>query len=411
MLDALHMTADELCTLAKDNLYALLHPALTFKQMRLVKPGAEDDPNAMRFYNYIETGGAMEASCILLAPIWPSVKHLLVGPLRIIVPRPDTCMFCGADDATSLAMMCGAAMELKAEAGAVDLSDLIYSVSEDGRLLVVAEASNPGNLNLSHARLREIQPNLFASDDDQRKASVQVLADQLQSGDSRAAVVVNAEDGIVAAYTDEMDCVALLRFDPSIARAQGWQVGTRLLTVNGYTGNEQDRATDLVLGPKHLGNFGNFRPLIADLLTDDLAQLEYRKSQISADEWSRALEMGKQALAAKTVKPRDGRPLYCATPAKAPGATARSKTDVRGNAPDKASEPAATVTFVDFAKLLAVVSVCFWFVWLGISHVRSMPVDLPYFMAWFGILFFAVVGFKFARLTILCWSLLTGKAR
>jgi hypothetical protein len=413
MLDALHMTASELCTLANDNLYALLHPALAFKQMRLAKPGAENDANAIRFFNYVETGGSMEASCILLAPIWASVKHLLVGPLRIVIPTPNICMFCGADDAITFRMMCDIARDLKAEAGVSGLSDMIYTVNEAGRLSVVAQASDPGNLTLSHARLREIQPNLLASDqspdDGKRNASMQVLADQLQSGDSRAAVVVNAEDGIVAAYADELDCVALLKFDQRIARTKGWQVGTRLLTVNGYAGKEQGIASDLVLGPNYLGNFGNFRPLIADLLTDDLAHLEHLKAQISEDEWSRALQMGKQALAGNIVKPRDGRPLYCATPAKAePKVTVQSKTAVQRNATAKKPEPAVTVTYRDLAKALAVMLVCFWLVWLGVSHFRSMPVDLSYFMAWFGILFFAVVGVQYGRVAARCWSLLAG---
>jgi hypothetical protein len=348
----------------------------------------------------------MEASCILLAPVWESARDQVLGPLRIVVPTANTCMFCGADDPLALATMCNVARDAKAQAGALGLSDLIYTVDANGTLSVVSMATDPGEVSLSHARLREIQPELLSSDNgpgaDNRKAWVQSIADQLQSGDSRAAVVVNAESGLVAAYADELDCVVLLKFDPGIARAKGWQTGTRLLTVNGYAGKERGIAGDVVFGPRNLGNYGNFRPLIADLLSDDHGRIEYRKSQICEEEWSRALQMGKRALAER-VTPRDGRPLFCATPAKV-----AVKAPQPGKATVSEPEPAAPITFGQFAVLSVRTFLCFWFVWLGVTHFSSMPAGLPLFMGCLAIVIFGVIGFYHARLVVRCSALLVG---
>lgn len=266
-------------------------------------------------------------------------------------------------------------------------------------------ASDPGQVTLSEARLRELQPKLLApeqwKDDNNRKAWVKLIADQLEQGDSRAAVVVNAKLGIVAAYTDELDCVALLEFDPAIARAKGWQTGTRLLTVNVYVGKEQGIASDLVLGPKEFGSFGNFRPLIADLLTDDLERVEYRKQRIFEDEWLRAPQMGEQALAGKVMKPRDGRPLSCGTPAKVESkANLQSHANPQKRAPVKEPQTAAKHSIVGSAKEVAGLLLCSCIVWSGVSHVRSMPVNGLYFLAWFGIIIFAVIGVQCARTAV-----------
>ncbi len=82
-------------------------------------------------------------------------------------------------------------------------------------------ASDPGGFSLSHEKLREMRPDLYGF-----SATVELvmtylrMADShrvmvksaLQEGDCRGAVVVSVFPLIVASYTDEMDCVVMLRF-------------------------------------------------------------------------------------------------------------------------------------------------------------------------------------------------------
>lgn len=189
-----------------------------------------------------------------------------------------------------------------------------------------SEASDPGGIVLSEWKLRRLQPGLSLSFWERLLAKVGVrprdgdrsdwrrsITSHLLNGDSRAAVVMDVTTALVAAYTDELDCVVLLRFDPRIAELEEWEPGTRLLTVNSYFYRTEGLASDLQPGVKDFGRFGNVRPFIADLLTDDVRRLEARKAEIAEEEWSRTLHFARQAISRGQI-PRDGRPMRCDTP-------------------------------------------------------------------------------------------------
>lgn len=269
------------------------------------------------------------------------------------------------------------------------------------------EASHPGGLALSLAKLRALQPQLFAEDRpqdaDHRRQWLQLITEQLQSGDSRAAVVVDASKAIVAAYTDELDCVVLLQFDPRIAQADEWRVGTRLLSVNLYMPKAKGIAADLVPGPNQLDNWGNFRPVIADLLTDDLRRLAQAKEAIGEDEWLRAQRMGEKAMANRAFKPRDGRPLMCGTPtvdtglestmpvkratAVTAGAASAGAAATRSS---RTRRPVTPVSQLD-VKALVVALVCFAIAGVGISRLGDVSGSSTV-VTWGCIVFFGAVG-------------------
>lgn len=179
---------------------------------------------------------------------------------------------------------------------------------------------------MSEWKLRRLQPGLSLSvweqlltkiglgpRKDHRSDWRRSITSHLQEGDSRAAIVMDVTTALVAAYTDELDCVVLLRFDPRIAELEEWEPGTRLLTVNSYFWRQNGLACDLKPGVRDYGRFGNLRPLIADLLTDDVTRLEARKAEITEEEWSRTLNFARQAVS-RGQMPRDGRPMRCDTP-------------------------------------------------------------------------------------------------
>ena len=63
---------------------------------------------------------------------------------------------------------------------------------------------------------------------------MQRIAEHLEHGDSRAAIVVSTDpELLIAAYTDELDCVAMLRLpkEPLVSKYSLLR-GSRLLTVN-----------------------------------------------------------------------------------------------------------------------------------------------------------------------------------
>ncbi|MBL8889981.1 MAG: hypothetical protein JNL67_08380 [Planctomycetaceae bacterium] len=190
----------------------------------------------------------------------------------------------------------------------------------------VSTASDPGQLELSHDKLQILRPDLYGLAGFWQSIKVrlgrswdqkQQVARQLLRGDSRAAVVVSTAPLLVAAYTDELDCVAMLRFPDSLVGPYGLKIGCRLLTVNFYD-NDCDLARDLFPGPKNTQNWNNFGPLIADFLTSDQQRLLQRKKQISESEWQRTLAMGQEYLRRHPGKARDGRPIFSWDPFQAP---------------------------------------------------------------------------------------------
>ena len=95
----------------------------------------------------------------------------------------------------------------------------------------VSYATDPGQLTLSDAKLRVLRPDLY--DLGQRLRELvglefpqrTYLREQLQNGDSRAAVVLSPDPLLVAAYTEELDCVAVLKFPTELAEEYHLQAG------------------------------------------------------------------------------------------------------------------------------------------------------------------------------------------
>src|SRR4051812_38434913 len=94
----------------------------------------------------------------------------------------------------------------------------------------------PGRFTLSLARLRELEPDLFGLraafyrlrfEGDGPKALKERLRSAIYEGDPQPALVVSIDPVIVAAYSDELDAVLLVRFESAIARAHEWTMGTR----------------------------------------------------------------------------------------------------------------------------------------------------------------------------------------
>ena len=186
----------------------------------------------------------------------------------------------------------------------------------------VFNASDPGRLQLSHAKLKRLRPDLYGIRGLIRRMLTVVpektfVERQLKDGDSRAAVVVKTSPLLVAAYTDELDCIAMLRFSDDFVQEYDLVVGSRLLTINFY-GQTPDYQPDLIPGPNRYHRHNYFHPLIAEFLSDDLQRIETRKRQIRESEWEWAHRFGMAYLIAKPGMARDGSPVYAAIAATDP---------------------------------------------------------------------------------------------
>ena len=169
--------------------------------------------------------------------------------------------------------------------------------------------------------MRQFHPELYQSSwIDFFKSPARVFwltrhREHLLCGDSRAAMVTSIAPLLVAAYTDELDCVAILKFPTNLVLEYGLNIGDRLLTVNLYTSGGIPVA-DLSDGPLSYHRYSNFFPFIAEFLSEDRIHIEYRKSQIAESEWERTKRLADEYIVRNGItRVRDGRPMHCGKPA------------------------------------------------------------------------------------------------
>jgi hypothetical protein len=204
-------------------------------------------------------------------------------------------------------------------------------------------------LTLSHQKLKALEPELYSSrswqkflrENGYRLGSPNedagywknYVEENLRRGDPRAAVVNSTSPLLIAAYAGEIDCIVMLRFSDQFVQRYDLKAGSRLLAVNIYLEWNFFPPEDLIPGPRSTGKYGNSAPLIAEFLTDDLNLVEQIKAGIGETEWQRTGTLGDEYLKQNADRARDGRPLLCHLPAKAPAKTRAKKkveTKARG---------------------------------------------------------------------------------
>lgn len=179
-------------------------------------------------------------------------------------------------------------------------------------------ASSPGSVSLSDEKLKKLRPDLY------RIGTVIVetcksiyfgwnekrrIKEHLFYGDSQPAIVISRQPLIVAAYSEDIDCVVLLKFPDEYANIYGLEVRSKLITVNTY-GKEEDFQHDILPGDNCDYTWTSFNPFIAEFLTDDLDILTHKKEQISNEFWDYVYDLAIEYQIRNPNVWRDGRPGY-----------------------------------------------------------------------------------------------------
>lgn len=176
-------------------------------------------------------------------------------------------------------------------------------------------ASDPAKIRLSRRMMRRHWPPgfFFKFSPLYRRFEARV-AEHIQFGDSRAAIAVGLNPLLVAAFTDELDAVAILEYPDSVVKDLRTSVGDRLLTVNTYV-RGTEIVGDISAGPLAYDRYVNFYPIIAEFVSPDLDKIENRKADIDEREWQRCQTMADDYLRDFPGQFRDGSPLYSTDPA------------------------------------------------------------------------------------------------
>lgn len=181
-------------------------------------------------------------------------------------------------------------------------------------------SSDPLGASLDSRLLREFHPELFGFWPRLRAAfsreieDVDYIRKMLERGDSRAAIVMSVEPCLVASYTDELDCVVMLRFADWVVEEFSLSVGRRLVSVNFYDGSG-DFPPDLIIGDSGGGRHTSVHPIVVDFVCSDRELIELRIASIDEDEWDLTTRLGREYLRRKPGIARDGRPRFCSVAA------------------------------------------------------------------------------------------------
>lgn len=180
-------------------------------------------------------------------------------------------------------------------------------------------ASNPIGIEVSEKKIRNLRPEWFGlrsfglqvaglvSNHD-RQQWLRYLNWNTERGDSRAAVVLQTLPLLVAAYSDDLRAAAVLRFPNWLAHRYELAVGSKLVTINNYELGET-RASDLPPVQDASTRLTNYRPLIAEFVSDEMETIERRRRAIGDDEFELARRLGEVYLRHNQYLCRQGIPF------------------------------------------------------------------------------------------------------
>lgn len=113
---------------------------------------------------------------------------------------------------------------------------------------------------------------------------INAIAQALYYGDTQPCFVVSLNPLRVAAYSDEMDAVIMLDFPVEFVEKYKLQIGSRLASSNLYQFDSYV-APDIFPGPKYLGQYSDFMPVIQLFVGKNNKKNEKNVSYFSEETW------------------------------------------------------------------------------------------------------------------------------
>jgi len=175
-------------------------------------------------------------------------------------------------------------------------------------------ATIPGGVSVSTKKLKMMRPDLYGL-----KGLVNIwgwyekrhIKEHLLYGATEPAIVMSKKPFVVAAYTEDIDCVALLKFPDEYAEMYNLDIKSRLISINTY-GAEQTFQDDILPGQNCDNTWTSFSQYIVDFLTDDIDVLISHKEQMDNDLWEYVYNLVLEYQVRHPNTWRDGRPYFAA---------------------------------------------------------------------------------------------------
>ena len=168
-------------------------------------------------------------------------------------------------------------------------------------------ASNQANVKFSYKKYYSFRNRInttfggrFHSD-----MCIDYVARALCYGDTQPALVVSVSPLTIAAYSDEMDGVLMLRFPDEFVDKFNLYPGMRLTTSNVYF-RENRFPADIVTGEDYCNQYTDFMPIVQLFLGKNDEKIQAKTELFGEDIWDRVKEKAAQYTLDHPDFSRDG---------------------------------------------------------------------------------------------------------
>lgn len=151
-------------------------------------------------------------------------------------------------------------------------------------------ASHPACTEISLEKYLEMKSKVAFWSDEQRESyddMFEVYDNQFASGLLEPAKVVSLNPFVISCYTEQLDCVKLLRFPAVLASKYNLQVGDRLTTSNVFPSGIYDYDESLIIGPNSYGGFYDFKPRVSLFFAKSKRFCDFQVKMIEPSKWQR----------------------------------------------------------------------------------------------------------------------------
>ena len=171
----------------------------------------------------------------------------------------------------------------------------------------MSKADNQANVKFSYKKYYSFRNRINTKFSGRFYSDMQIenVMRALLYGDTQPAVVVLTEPLVIAAYSDEMDAVVMLRFPSEFVAKYGLTPGTRLTASCVYFSGEQV-AADIFVGERYLRRWVDFMPIVQLFLGKGDEKIRAKTALFGEDVWSRVAEMADAYLYEHPDLFRDG---------------------------------------------------------------------------------------------------------
>ena len=168
-------------------------------------------------------------------------------------------------------------------------------------------AENQANVKFSHKKYYSFRNKINTKFSEKFYSDMQIefVSRALCFGDTQPAVVLSVEPLMIAAYSDEMDAVVMLRFPSEFVEKYNLAPSMRLTTSNVYFTGPRC-AEDIFVGEDYSHQYNDFTPIVQLFLGKNDEKISEKIGLFGEDVWNKVIN---KATEYKTLHPqlcRDG---------------------------------------------------------------------------------------------------------